>query len=91
VTISSDGFVHLYDLSRVLKAPPAGEDPPKHEPVVSYDTKGSRLTCVAFAEGDMVAEAAEYRENGDDEKEESETDEEEEAEEEDDEFRGFTA
>lgn len=49
-TVSSDGLVNLYDLSSAIGSPTQGEDN-KSEPIASYDTKGSRLTCVFLAEG----------------------------------------
>ena len=55
-SVSSDGTVNVYDLS--LLPPPASvvtvpSDIPEILPVVTYDSKGSRLTCVTLAEGDM--------------------------------------
>lgn len=48
-TISSDGMIHIYDLAEL----PASEDE-KHQmhPAAVYDTKGSRLTCLALADGE---------------------------------------
>lgn len=45
-TVSSDGFINLYDL-RSMPATPETE----LKPVTSYDTKGSRLTTVFIADG----------------------------------------
>lgn len=45
-TVSSDGFINLYDL-RDMPATPETE----LTPVTRYDTKGSRLTTVFIAEG----------------------------------------
>lgn len=45
-TASSDGLINVYDLGSIPAA--ASEE---QEPVASYDTKGSRLTCVSIAEG----------------------------------------
>ena len=54
-SVSSDGTVNVYDLS--LLPPPAvmiaPSDVPEISPVVTYDSKGSRLTCVTLAEGDV--------------------------------------
>ena len=53
-SVSSDGTVNVYDLS--LLPPPATTAPsdiPEISPVVTYDSKGSRLTCVTLAEGDV--------------------------------------
>jgi protein MAK11 len=52
-TISSDGNIHIYDLARLHDASnESSSEPQKIEPVASYDTKGTRLTCVTLADGD---------------------------------------
>lgn len=52
-TVSSDGKIHLYDMATV----------PEHtgttkivelNPIAEYDSKGTRLTCVALADGEAV-------------------------------------
>lgn len=48
-TVSSDGFINLYDL-RGMPATPETE----LTPVTSYDTKGSRLTTVFIADGGVT-------------------------------------
>ncbi|EIW59855.1 WD40 repeat-like protein [Trametes versicolor FP-101664 SS1] len=50
-TISSDGKVRLFDLAAL---PVSSEERTQLEPVAEYDTKGTRLTCVALAEGDAA-------------------------------------
>lgn len=51
-TVSSDGLINLYNLSAALESVPASNDAtPTVSPVASYDTKGSRLTCVFLADG----------------------------------------
>ena len=51
-TISSDGKIRLYDLAVV---PIAGQPELLDiEPVAEYDTKGSRLTCMSLADGEVV-------------------------------------
>lgn len=53
-SVSSDGTVNVYDLS--LLPPPASiapSDIPEISPVVTYDSKGSRLTCVTLADGEV--------------------------------------
>jgi protein MAK11 len=55
-SVSSDGTVNVYDLS--LLPPPAPVmiapgDIPEITPLVTYDSKGSRLTCVTLAEGEV--------------------------------------
>ena len=58
-TISSDGRVRLYDLAAVPEVSKESVDKEsvdkesvEVEPVTTYDSKGSRLTCVAMADGD---------------------------------------
>ncbi|KAH9987132.1 WD40-repeat-containing domain protein [Russula compacta] len=51
---SSDGTINVYDLS--LLPPPSPvemADIPEISPVVTYDSKGSRLTCITLADGEM--------------------------------------
>lgn len=49
-TVSSDGFINIYDLASV---PLSSTQKTEIEPLVSYDSKGTRLTCVTFADGTM--------------------------------------
>jgi protein MAK11 len=49
--VSSDGTINVYDLSLLPSAPT--ETAPEISPVITYDTKGSRLTCVTLADGGM--------------------------------------
>jgi protein MAK11 len=49
-TVSSDGRIHLYDLTMLLGASPSSK-PQEIEPIAVYDTKASRLTCVTITEG----------------------------------------
>jgi len=79
--VSSDGTINVYDLS-LLPPPAPTETTPEISPVITYDTKGSRLTCVTLADGEMghlrpsTPEEAEKRKRESD----SETEEEEEEE-----------
>ena len=54
-TISSDGKIRLYDL---VSLPPASTSPNQEkvqiEPITEYDTKGSRLTCLTLADGEVA-------------------------------------
>ena len=53
-SVSSNGTVNVYDLSLLPPpAPIAPSDIPEILPVVTYDSKGSRLTCVTLAEGEV--------------------------------------
>ncbi|KAH8104103.1 WD40 repeat-like protein [Cristinia sonorae] len=51
-TISSDGKIHLYDLAAVPQQPSPNDKRTQLEPLLDYDTKGSRLTCVTLADGE---------------------------------------
>ncbi|KAF8075163.1 WD40-repeat-containing domain protein [Lyophyllum atratum] len=85
-TVSSDGKIHVYDVAMI---PEAGE---KAEilPVAVYDSKGTRLTCVTLADGELdtapvgskrkrqgEGEDSEDKDEGDDEWPEEDEDEEE--------------
>jgi protein MAK11 len=54
-TVSSDGNVNLYDIAAIPDQP--STDTPhmtkQIEPLTTYDSKGTRLTCVTLADGDM--------------------------------------
>jgi len=53
-TVSSDGTVNVYDLSLLPPPAPTGTtNMPEISPVVTYDSKGSRLTCITLADGEM--------------------------------------
>jgi protein MAK11 len=54
-TVSSDGNVNLYDIAAIPDQP-STDTPQKTkqiEPLATYDSKGTRLTCVTLADGDM--------------------------------------
>ena len=53
-SVSSDGTVNVYDLSLLPSSTPTEtSDISEISPVVTYDSKGSRLTCITLAEGDV--------------------------------------
>ncbi|PCH44568.1 WD40 repeat-like protein [Wolfiporia cocos MD-104 SS10] len=54
-TISSDGKIRLYDMAAL---PESNKEKLQLDPVAEYDTKGSRLTCLAMADGEAVNPAA---------------------------------
>ncbi|WVQ64545.1 uncharacterized protein L199_002712 [Kwoniella botswanensis] len=95
-TVSSDGLINVHDLFWVENSPQfqgVGENN-TIEPIASYNTKGSRLTCVTLADGqDLSKKLAKQRSNGgtpakttrvdDEEEEDSEDDEDDDEEEED--------
>lgn len=58
-TVSSDGFIRVFDLGELSRAlvAHAAEMPLVVESVAHYDTKGSRLTCVAMGDGELVVDA----------------------------------
>ncbi|KAG5350265.1 p21-activated protein kinase-interacting protein 1-like [Termitomyces sp. T112] len=77
-TVSSDGFINVYDLAMV-PASDEGQEKVDIAPVAAYDTKGTRLTCLTIADGDMVsgeAKAGEKRKEREGEEEEDESEEE---------------
>lgn len=51
-TASSDGRVRIYDIAVLPTEVPV--EITQLEPVAEYDTKGSRLTCMTVADGDVV-------------------------------------
>lgn len=52
-TASSDGFINVYDLASIPKVTTEPSEAEKIEPVVTYDSKGTRLTCVTLADGNV--------------------------------------
>lgn len=53
-TISSDGKIHLYDMAAL---PSSSNEKAVLQPVAEYDTKGTRLTCLAMADGEVTKTA----------------------------------
>ncbi len=53
-TVSSDGKIHVYDLGDLKKD---SEEFQELQPVAIYDSKGTRLTCVTVADGDVMENA----------------------------------
>jgi len=49
---SSDGFIRLFDLSTVPQTASPNDEPVSIECISSYDTQGTRLTCIAFADAE---------------------------------------
>lgn len=71
-SVSSDGIVNLYDLGSIIPSKEIGAEAQQISPLSSYDTKGSRLTCVFLVEGktssakaSMSAAANGHRNGGD--------------------------
>jgi protein MAK11 len=54
-SVSTDGFVNLYDLGSLSRPSTSGIEGSERElgPAASYDTKGTRLTCVFLADGGL--------------------------------------
>lgn len=50
-TISSDGFIRVYELSSgpSMSTAALGSVPTQVEPLATYDTKGTRLTCLSVS------------------------------------------
>jgi protein MAK11 len=55
-TISSDGKIFVYDMAS-LPEPSSSSSKIEIIPKAEYDTKGTRLTCVTVAEGDVTTES----------------------------------
>jgi len=53
-TVSSDGKILLFDLGALKDISSSGAKALEINPLVSYDTKGSRLTCVCMADGEAA-------------------------------------
>ena len=51
-TAFSDGKIRLFDLALIPEDTRENKGPVQIDPVAEYDTKGTRLTCIAVAEGD---------------------------------------
>jgi protein MAK11 len=51
-TVSSDGHIHVYDLAS-LPLHPETSQTTQITPIADYDTKGTRLTCITVADGDV--------------------------------------
>ena len=68
-TVSSDGNVNLYDIAAIPDEP-LTDTIKQIEPLTTYDSKGTRLTCVTLADGDMdtggVVNGKRKRENDED-------------------------
>ncbi|ETW78732.1 hypothetical protein HETIRDRAFT_238047, partial [Heterobasidion irregulare TC 32-1] len=61
-TVSSDGNIHVYDLFAIPPPPTnaetaGGNEKPSIVPVAIYDSKGSRLTCVTLADGEISGDS----------------------------------
>jgi len=85
-TVSSDGLINIYDIAEIeaevhrtkgSTTQPAEEDsnlPKQIKPLTSYDSKGTRFTCVTLADGDSDNVPQENGEKGPDKDVESEED-----------------
>lgn len=56
-TVSSDGNVHVYDMA-ALPLDSTSKEVLEIKPAASYSTKGTRLTCVTLADGEVLTSAA---------------------------------
>ncbi|RXK37655.1 hypothetical protein M231_05067 [Tremella mesenterica] len=57
-SVSSDGLINVYDLSPVME-----KSEETSQPIATYDTKGSRLTCVVMADGKKEFKASKGKVN----------------------------
>ncbi|KAK2464005.1 hypothetical protein APHAL10511_003949 [Amanita phalloides] len=55
-TVSSDGKIRVFDLASLPLPEEGKEGPVQIGPLAEYDTKGTRLTCIALADGDEVSD-----------------------------------
>lgn len=55
-TISSDGRIRVFNLAEVPSGPASPNEKVQLHAVVEYDTKGTRLTCMAMADGEQAAD-----------------------------------
>lgn len=86
-TISSDGFINVYDVADIpdLEKSTAEEEtlltPKEINPLASYDSKGTRFTCLTLADGDVdishVEGSKRKRDDDEDQNKDSENSEEE--------------
>lgn len=53
-TISSDGCIRTFDLAPILSS--KADNAIELQAIAEYDTKGSRLTCLTVADGELVEE-----------------------------------
>ncbi|KLO19291.1 WD40 repeat-like protein [Schizopora paradoxa] len=51
-TISSDGWIRVFDLAPILSS--KADNVIELQAIATYDTKGSRLTCLTVADGELV-------------------------------------
>lgn len=76
-TVSSDGKVNLYDIAAISDQP--SDTVQQIEPLTTYDSKGTRLTCLTLADGDEDIDGAvtgkRKRENNEEEDEDDHEDE----------------
>ena len=75
-SVSSDGFINVYDLTALLRVE-GQEGEPEAGPVASYDTKGTRLTVCTMAEGRAARNMMHAMEGGEEEESEEDSEEEE--------------
>lgn len=83
-TASSDGKIHVYDLASLSES--TQEEVTEITPVVEYDSKGTRLTCLTLADGGNAedngkTQPTEHQDNEEEEEEDDEYPEDEEEEE----------
>lgn len=74
-TVSSDGFINVYDIADVPQLAEESPPTPKQiQPLSSYDSKGTRLTCLALADGDLESVKIGKRKRDEGESDEGEED-----------------
>ncbi|KAJ3794223.1 WD40 repeat-like protein [Lentinula aff. detonsa] len=78
-TVSSDGKINVYNLADLSGSRPEKSTIHQIQPVATYDTKGTRLTCVTLGEGEIANNGVIGKRNRDQEEEEEEEEDEESA------------
>lgn len=72
-TVSSDGWIRIFDLASVPASQGSATVPIKS--IAEYDTKGTRLTCCALADGEMSVNHSATKRRRDEEDEDESDDE----------------
>lgn len=69
---SSDGHIRLFNLADVPETLGEGADPATIECISSFDTKGTRLTCIRFADAEDATTLGKRRRPNDSDSDEEE-------------------
>ncbi|KAJ3836941.1 WD40-repeat-containing domain protein [Lentinula raphanica] len=75
-TVSSDGRINVYDLADLPSSSSQKSTIHELQPVATYDTKGTRLTCVTLGEGESENQGSTGKRSRDQEEDEDQVSEE---------------